>query len=480
MFADFLDRDFIGAAWGVVVSLYPWFLRGAAVAVVAVAVMWGIRWLHRDGHIGVVAGHVRRLLMKRTTASPTPPPAEANEAPVEAEPQREEATAPEAVEEPAPTREAPTPPAPEAPALPDAPMEEAPAWVTKALIGIAAVPTLLALPWAAWSVAHLLPVPLAVALPLGVLFDVAMVGAVLVALLVPSVSRQASVLGWVASTAAAVAITVHVGLSGALVFAATPLISKALWGLLVTIRRQQAALVASRKEAERRKREADEEEARRKAEADEEARAEREAEEARRAAELSTDLEHERLAEIAQLERDALYEERIAAARLKKKLAKSQAEHLEALAEIERIGEQKRAEDEEAAKVWAQQIRLNHKLQAMRGDMPSFLAVESGSEGEFVAEVTASVAGPKADFGGVGFGFTRPLDVKALTPEGASVPFEDLPAHHQALVKYVHTAKEPTVRGAAREFERDARTIRHWKDKLAELGYDLPIGNSKK
>ena len=315
---------------------------------------------------------------------------------------------------------------------------------------------------------------------MGILFGVAVVGAVLVALLVPSVSRQASVLGWVASAAAAVAITVHVGLSGALVFAATPLISKALWGLLVTIRRQQAALVASRKEAERRKREADEEAARRKAEADEEARAEREAEEARRAAELSTDLEHERLAEIAQLERDALYEERIAAARLKKKLAKSQAEHLEALAEIERIGEQKRAEDEEAAKVWAQQIRLNHKLQAMRGDMPSFLAVESGSEGEFVAEVTASVAGPKADFGGVGFGFTRPLDVKALTPEGASVPFEDLPAHHQALVKYVHTAKEPTVRGAAREFERDARTIRHWKDKLAELGYDLPIGNSKK
>src|SRR5699024_6565286 len=175
--------------------------------------------------------------------------------------------------------------------------DEAPAWLSRVLVAIAAVPTLLALPWAAYSVAKLLPIPLTVALPLGVLFDVAMVSAVLVALLVPSVSRRASFLGWVAASGAAVAISVHVGFSGALVFAATPLISKALWGLLITIRRQQAALAASRKEAERRNREAEEEAARRKEEADEEARASREAEEARRAAELSTDLEHERLAE---------------------------------------------------------------------------------------------------------------------------------------------------------------------------------------
>lgn len=475
MFADFLDRDFIGAAWGVVVSLYPWFLRGAAVAVVAVAVMWGIRWLHRDGHIGVVAGHVRRLLMKRTTASPTPPPAEANEAPLEAEPQREEEPAPEAVEEPAPTMEAPTPPAPEAPALPDAPMEEAPAWVTKALIGIAAVPTLLALPWAAWSVAHLLPVPLAVALPLGVLFDVAMVGAVLVALLVPSVSRQASVLGWVASTAAAAAITVHVGLSGALVFAATPLISKALWGLLVTIRRQQAALVASRKEAERRKREADEEAARRKEEAEEEARAEREAEEARRAAELSTELSFEQQAEIARLERDALYAEQLAAAELKLSLAKSDAEHQKALAEIKRLGEQQRAEDKEEAEVYEQRLRLERKLRTIHGQTPRF-AVEAGMvEAEIVPEIVPVGVTNKAGFGS-GFGFQRPLDVKALTPEGASVRFEELPETHQALVKYVKVEKEPTIRGASRKLDRDPRTIRRWKEDLAELGYDLPIG----
>src|SRR5699024_2974212 len=139
----------------------------------------------------------------------------------------EEAHAPGSTGEPAPTGEAPTPPAPGQPSLPDAPMEEAPAWLSRVLVAIAAVPTLLALTWAAYSVAKLLPIPLTVALPLGVLFDVAMVSAVLVALLVPSVSRRASFLGWVAASGAAVAISVHVGFSGALVFAATPLISKA-------------------------------------------------------------------------------------------------------------------------------------------------------------------------------------------------------------------------------------------------------------
>src|SRR5699024_795709 len=183
----------------------------------------------------------------------TAPTEEVDEAPMEAH-------APASTEEPAPTGEAPLPPASGQPSLPDAPMEEAPAWLSKVLVAIAAVPTLLALPWAAYSVAKLLPIPLTVALPLGVLFDVAMVSAVLVALLVPSVSRQASFLGWVAASGAAVAISVHVGLSGALVFAATPLISKALWGLLIVIRKQETQRRADRAaaEAERAAREAEE------------------------------------------------------------------------------------------------------------------------------------------------------------------------------------------------------------------------------
>ena len=368
--------------------------------------------------------------------------------------------------------EAPMPPASGQPNLPDAPMEEAPAWLSKALVAIAAVPTLLALPWAAYSVAKLLPIPLTVALPLGVLFDVAMVSAVLVALLVPSVSRRASFLGWVAASGAAVAISVHVGFSGALVFAATPLISKALWGLLITIRRQQAALAASRKEAERRKREADEEAARQE-------RVAREVEEARKAAELSDELTFEQQRQIADKRREARFRLDMAAAERELERAESEADHQKALAEIRRLGEQQREEDREAASVFEQRLRLERQLATLRGESPAFLAVSSGDQGpEVSGEITA-----KAGFGGaspLSFGFQRPLDVKALTPEGAVVPFEELSENHQALVKYVHTEKDPTVRGAAREFERDARTIRHWKDKLAELGYDLPIGHSKK
>ncbi|MEU5853895.1 hypothetical protein ABZ799_01080 [Nocardiopsis dassonvillei] len=443
-----------------------WFtnpvLSSSVTLVIIAAIGVGTWWLTRGNRLPLirdfVAGHVRRLLMKRATASPAPPTVEAPEAPA---PQ----PAPKGADAPASPVEAPPPPKAEAPRLPDAPTEETPAWVTKTLIAIASVPTLLALPWAAYSVSQLLPVPEPVALPLGILFDVAMVGAVLVALLVPSVSRQASLLGWVAASAAAVAIAVHVGLSGALIFAATPLISKALWGLLIIIRRQQAAVRASRVEAERLAEEAEKE-----------AQAARDAEEAKRAAELSTDLTFEQQEEIARLEREALYEEKLAAAKLKVKLAKSEAEHKEALAEIARIGEQKRAEDEESAKVWAQQIRLNQKLQAMRGDMPSFLAVESNvSEAELVGEVTASAGTAKAEFG-VGFGFSRPLDVKALTPEGAKVSFAELPETHQALVKYVHGEKTATIRGASRKLDRDPRTIRRWKDRLSELGYELPIG----
>lgn len=462
MFADVTPAETTEIGW----FTNPWFSTGVTLILLAM-ISAGVWWITRDNNAAIardfVAGHVRRLLMKRAIASLAPPIVEAPEAPATQ-------PAPEKADAPASSVEAPPPPKTEAPRLPDAPTEEAPAWVTKTLIAIASVPTLLALPWAAYSVSQLLPVPEPVALPLGILFDVAMVGAVLVALLVPSVSRQASLLGWVASSAAAVAIAVHVGFSGALIFAATPLISKALWGLLITIRRQQAAVRASRVEAERLAEEARVEATRRQEEVD-----------AKRAAELSTDLTFEQQEEIARLEREALYEEKLAAAKLKVKLAKSEAEHLEALAEIARIGEQKRAEDEESAKVWAQQIRLNQKLQAMRGDMPSFLAVESGaSEAELVGEVTASAASAKADFGGVGFGFSRPLDVKALTPEGAKVSFEELPEKHQQLVKYVHTAKDArkkaTIRGAALKFDCDPRTVRRWKEDLEDWGWNLPIG----
>lgn len=454
----FADHDTLGAIWATAASLYPWFAWGATITIIAAFAWWIIRKLRSGGQIAVFAGHVRRLLVKRTGASPAPP---IREAPQETGAPHKEAPAADTAQEPAPTREAPPPPAPEAPRLPDAPMEEAPAWVTRALIGIAAVPTLLALPWAAYAVSQHLSVPDPIAWTLGVLFDVAMVGSVLIALFVPSVSRQASALGWIAAIAAAAAIAAYTGFSGALIFAVTPLISKALWGLLITIRRQQASLAASRREAQRRKREAEEEAARRQEEAD---------------AELSDDLTFEQQRTIALKRREARYAKELAAAELALSLAKSDADHQKALAEIKRLGEQQRAEDKEEAEVYEQRLRLERKLRTIHGQAPRFALEPGVAEAEIVPEVAPVGITNKAGFGG-GFGFARPLDVKALTPEGATVAFEELPETHQQFVRYVHAEKSPTVRGAARRLDRDARTIRRWKDKLAELGYDLPIGD---
>src|SRR5699024_9358080 len=228
-------------------------------------------------------------------------------------------------------------------------------------------------------------------------------------------------------------------------------------GLLITIRRKQAALTASREEAERRKREADEEAARQE-------RVAREVEEARKAAELSDGLTFEQQRQIADKRREARFKLDMAAAERELERAESEAEHQKALAEIKRLGEQQREEDREAAAVFEQRLRLERQLATLSGKAPSFLAVSSGDQGpEVSGEITA-----KAGFGGAtptAFGFQRPLDVKALTPEGAEVKFEDLPEHYQELVKYVHTAKEPSMREAGRKLDRDQRTIGRWVDR---------------
>ena len=337
--------------------------------------------------------------------------------------------------------------------------DEAPAWLSKVLVAIAAVPTLLALPWAAWAVAHLLPVPLAVAVPLGILFDVIIVGSVLVALLVPWMSRPASMLGWLSALAAAAAIATHVGWGGALIFAVTPLFSKALWGLLITIRKQE-----TQRRAERAAREAEE-------------KAAQEAREAEETAELSDELTFEQQRQIADKRREARFKLDMAAAERELERAESEAEHQKALAEIKRLGEQQREEDREAAAVFEQRLRLERQLATLSGKAPAFLAVSSGDQGpEVSGEITA-----KAGFGGVTptFGFQRPLDVKALTPEGAAVKFEDLPEQYQELVKYVHTAKEPSMREAGRKLDRDQRTIGRWVDRLEGYGYEFPFERKK-
>lgn len=373
----------------------------------------------------------RRLLVKRG-ASPTPPTGETPEKP------------------PASPVEAPPPPKAEqaAPTV-EAAVDDAPPWLMKALVGIASVPTLLALPLAAWSVAEVLPVPDVVALPIGVLFDAAMVASVLIALLAPRFARPATLVGWVAAFLAAAAIVAHAGLSVAALFAAAPLVSKLLWGMVVQIRTEQAQ--ARQREAARLQKEA------------------------ARKAELSTELTHEEQRQVADKKRKAKFKQEMAAAELELELAESEAEHKKALAKIKRLGEQQRAEDKEEADVYEQRIRLERHLRTIHGQAPRFALEPGVAEAEVVAE--AAPAGITNRVGSsVGFGFSRPLDVKALTPEGAKVSFAELPETHQALVKYVHGEKTATIRGASRKLDRDPRTIRRWKDRLSELGYELPIG----
>jgi len=461
-----------------------WGLLG----LLALAIAWKLWSKHDPGGSGALADRVRGLLVKRgrSTAGKRPEevaaPAATSTAPPTSTPQPDAVTeeaprgvaapdapeggapaAPAAVapEEPAATGAAPVRPLPQHDAAP--PVEDGPSTgAIKALIVAAALPSLFALPYIAWSIADLLidrvGAPTAAAITAGLVADVALIGSVVVALSDPKSRVAATRAGWVFAVVAAGLVAVHAGLTVAIVVAVIPLLSKALWGLVVdAVHRLRAARAAHTAAVLRRQ----EEEA---------------AAKDGKVAELSTDLEHERLAEIAQLERDALYEERVAAAKLKKKLAVSEAEHLEALAEIKRLGEQKRAEDEESAKVYENQERLRRKFRALRGDVPAYLAVQAGAEEdvEVVPEITA-----KAGFGSVSppaFGFQRPLDVRALTPEGAKVRFEELKPNQQALVKYVHTAKEPTQRGAGKKLGKDESTIRRWKKGLEELGYELPFG----
>ena len=311
-------------------SWLPWVV--GAVVVVAITV-WVVRRLHSGGQLVDLSSWAKRFLVKRATPS-------------------------EAPKDPSPAIEG-----------------ESPAWLTRVLGTAAALPTLFALPWAAWAVAHVLPVPIYISLPLGVLFDLVMVASVVLALLVPSVSRQASLLGWAAAALASAAIVVHVGWSGAILFAATPLLSKALWGLLVTIRRAE---IKARAEEKRQQEEAERERERIEAErAAAEAEAARLAaeEKARKDAELSTDLSHERKVELARLEEDAKYIEEKAERELRVDEAKAKADHAKKVAEIGRLGAEQRAMDEESAKVEIARQDLIRKVNASR---PSSFALPAG------------------------------------------------------------------------------------------------------
>lgn len=413
-----------------VISWLPW--AAALVVIAAAAVVLVL--LHRAGRLAPAAARVKRFLVERSSPAPAPAP-----------------TA---------TPVAPAPPV-EAP-LTDS--GDAPAWLPRALGAAAALPTLFALPWAAWAVAHVLPVPLYISLPLGVLFDLVMVASVVLALLVPSVARQASALGWAAAVLASAAIMFHVGLSGALIFAATPLLSKALWGLLVTIRRNEAD---ARAEEKRKEEEAAEERERaeaKRAEAAAEAARLAAEEQARQDAELSTELSHERRVELARLEEDAAYIEEKAAKELRVDEAKARAAHAKKVAEIGRLGAEQRAMDEESAKV---EIARQELIRRVNASKPASFALPSGEVPNDLSSLPASPASPGTPQV-MGFGAVMGSDLGVSLGRPISDP------QLVELMTYIASAgSEASVRGAARELKVSAPTIRRWREKAEAAGLDV-------
>ncbi|RCV49752.1 helix-turn-helix transcriptional regulator [Marinitenerispora sediminis] len=258
------------------------------------------------------------------------------------------------------------PEAPEAPVQPEPRTERSPdepptgwwSWLTpfRLTIGAAAVPSAVALPWAATAVADTVPAHPAVAVTVGVVFDVMLIGTVVLAWLAPAVRREAQILGWAVAALASTAIALHTGASTALLFATTPLLSKGLWHLVVRMRaadEQAEQDAAERAEKSRREQQAEQEAAAARVEA-EEAKAEQEAAEAAQA-EADADnanLTVEQRREIADVLRKAKFE---------REMAKAKADM--AKAEIEAENEVLMAQDSAEA----ERLRLRYELAAEVG-----------------------------------------------------------------------------------------------------------------
>ncbi|MFC7331391.1 winged helix-turn-helix domain-containing protein [Marinactinospora rubrisoli] len=249
------------------------------------------------------------------------------------------------------------PEAPEAPAQPEPRTERWWSWLTpfRLTIGAAAVPSAVALPWAATAVADTVPAHPAVAVTVGVVFDVMLIGTVVLAWLAPAVRREAQILGWAVAALASAAIALHTGASTALLFATTPLLSKGLWHLVVRMRaadEQAEQEAAERAEKSRREQAAQDADAA-KAAAEE---AKQAAQEKAAAAQAEADADNSALTveqrrEIADVWRDAAFAQAMAEAKATKEEAQILAANRVAMAKDSAEAERLRLRYELAAKV---------------------------------------------------------------------------------------------------------------------------------
>jgi hypothetical protein len=218
-------------------------------------------------------------------------------------------------------------------------------------MGAAALPSAASLIWAVWAIGHLVPAPWYVAGAAGVVLDLAWIGAVVIAWTTPAISRQAGAVAWVLAAIAAAAIALHAGWAPGALMAVTPLVSKALWHLVLSARR--AAIKAREAETERARQEKE--------------RAHRRAvEEAAAAAQLTGALTPEQEAELADLKREAAYIRAKAEAKAEIDRARAEVEHNRYLEEIRRAADQAIAVDEADADIVGRRHRIEREIAMTR------------------------------------------------------------------------------------------------------------------
>src|SRR5690606_18201020 len=243
----------------------PWVQWGIGL-MSAAGLVWGLVHLHRAGllqpAVRAAAGWVRGLLVQKSApAAPVAPPASV-------------------------PRDVP----PVSPGtLPASPRD------VGATIAVAAIPSVASLVWTAWSLMDMIDAPWFVGLAAGVVLDVALVSAVAIAWIAPTVAKPAKITGWLIASLAAVLVGYHAALILPVLalLGVIPLFAKGLWHLALNARLARAAAEATAEEERVAKDKADAEEKRIAAAEAERQRLAEEAEQARLAAELSTELTHE-------------------------------------------------------------------------------------------------------------------------------------------------------------------------------------------
>ncbi|MFE0267271.1 hypothetical protein ACFWZ7_14435 [Nocardiopsis alba] len=318
---------------------------------------------------------------------------------------------------------------------------------TRPLLIAASIPSVLSLAWTAWSLADMIPAPLPIALAAGVALDIMLVAAVAIAWMAPAAARLAQTISWIIAALAAVAIGVHsFEITPALVLLAPlPLVAKGLWHL---------ALVA-------------------KSAADTAA-----TEAAAREAELDDGLTEEQQIRLARIRRDAAYARAEGEAQRELTAAHSDVDHQERLDQIRRRADEQMATDEASARIHvrrhelAQQIRLAAPVTTPEIAGPRVPDdISSLTDMGFGAELEAHPGGTHPD-----------LDMPPAAPQGAS---PRLPRHEQqmngpqGLLTYITEAgAQATVKGAARWMGVHPRTIRRYRQHLAEAGHDMSALNT--